>query len=460
MLAHLIRKELLDHLLSLRFAMACIICPVVVLSSVFVLTRDYRDASLDFRTNRLMHADQLNDVRFPHLLTSEGVLVDKPLNPMKVFFSGVAEGRHTASVRISAVAAPEVQASFEKNPVGLLFPVMDLTFVAGIIMSLMAIAFSYDAFSGEKDSGTLKVVLSDSVARDLLLISKWIGGCLALSAPFLLSVVLGLLITLLFPEIDLRQADWLSLGLAVAGTLAYLSTIFALGLFVSARTAMPSTSITVLLLVWVVMVLVYPNLAPRVAGLVQPTPSMQSVEAEKSRLRDEEQGKFIHEWRAYIGPAQEAGTPVEELLAKYKELESEMAERATSGRKRIEADFQRSMDEQVSLTRMLAKVSPAALFTVAVCDFSGTGVQEKANFREQLQRYSATWTEYAYSKFDAAIYEGEAELDTEDYPRFDYVTLPFEDRLRDTSIDMLILLLWNAVFLLLAWTSVTRYDVT
>ena len=47
MLGLLIRKELLDHLLSLRFAMACIICPVVVLSSVFVLARDFRDASFD-----------------------------------------------------------------------------------------------------------------------------------------------------------------------------------------------------------------------------------------------------------------------------------------------------------------------------------------------------------------------------------------------------------------------------
>ena len=62
MLALLIRKELLDHLLSLRFAMACIICPVVILSSVFVLARDYRDASQDYHTSRVMHGDQLEEV--------------------------------------------------------------------------------------------------------------------------------------------------------------------------------------------------------------------------------------------------------------------------------------------------------------------------------------------------------------------------------------------------------------
>lgn len=458
MLLLLIRKELLDHLLSLRFTMACIICPVVVLSSVFVLTRDYRDAALDFRTNRIMHADRLAALEFPHQLTGDGVMVDKPLNPMKVFFNGVGE-RQTATVRISAVAAPEMQASFEKNPVGLLFPIMDLTFVAGIIMSLLAIAFSYDAFSGEKDLGTLKVVLSYSVPRDLLLLSKWIGGYLALVAPFLLSVVLGLLVTLLFPEIDLREADWLSLAPSLAGALVYLSTIYALGLLVSARTSLPSTSITVLLLVWVAMVLTYPNLAPHVARLVRPAPTMQSVEAEKARLQEEEMGKFMGEWGPYIQAAQQNGTPVADMVATYQRLEGAMTARVNDGRKKIEDDFQRAMDQQVELTRTLAKLSPSALFTIAVCDFAGTGVQETGNFRQALRRYATRWTEYAYSKFDPAIYEGQKKLDTDDHPRFEYATMPFGERVGATSMDMLMLALWNAVFLLAAWVSVARYDV-
>ena len=156
MLLHLIQKELLDQLLSLRFTMACIICPVVILSSIFVLTRDYKDATQDYNTNLIMHGDQLDEVRLPHQLTEEGIMLDKPLNPMKVFFSGVEE-EHTVSVRVNGMAAPEFQYNFDKNPVSLLFPIMDLTFVAGIIMSLMAIAFSYDAISGEKELGTLKI---------------------------------------------------------------------------------------------------------------------------------------------------------------------------------------------------------------------------------------------------------------------------------------------------------------
>jgi len=104
MLALLIRKELLDHLLSLRFAMACIICPVVVLSGVVVLTRDYREARLDYNSNTVMHRNQLDEYDNPFNLVDDGVKVDKPLNPLKIFFRGVDE-EHTATVRISAIAA-------------------------------------------------------------------------------------------------------------------------------------------------------------------------------------------------------------------------------------------------------------------------------------------------------------------------------------------------------------------
>lgn len=458
MLALLIRKELLDQIRSLRFSMACIICPVVILSSVFVLARDYRDAAMDYHTNLVMHGNQLEQVRFPHLLTQNGYLVDTPLNPMKVFFSGV-DVEHTATVRVSGVSAPEVQSDLELNPVALMFPVMDLTFVAAIIMSLLAIAFSYDAFSGERESGTLKVLMSYSVPRDLLLLSKWIGGYLALIAPFLLAVLLGLSVSLLFPDLDLSSQDWSSLLLALVGVLVYLSAVYALGLLVSARTAQASTSITVLLLVWVLMVLVYPNLAPYVAGLLEPAPSMQSIEAEKRRLQDEEQGRFIQGFTTWVQAAEKRGAPVSEILAKYKEMESGMTERVRAGHGALDERFRTEMDEQIQLGRRIAMVSPAALFTVTVCDLAGTGVQEKGHFRAVLGRYADQWLTWAYGKFNPDIYEGKAKLDVTDRPVFRYAPQGLGERLGESAPDMLVLLVWNLVFLLLAHLALMRYDV-
>ena len=46
MLFHIVRKELLDQLLSLRFAIACVVCLVVFVLSSLVLARDYREANV------------------------------------------------------------------------------------------------------------------------------------------------------------------------------------------------------------------------------------------------------------------------------------------------------------------------------------------------------------------------------------------------------------------------------
>ena len=252
------RKELLEQLLSLRFAMACIICLVVVLSSTWVMTKEYKESLADYRTNVVLHK---NEIEESNDLIGDGIKIDKPLNPMQIFFKGLDQ-ELTATATVNAQSEPQFEANYEGNPVGLLFPPIDLLFFIGIVMSLLAIAFSYDAVAGEKELGTLKLLMSYSVPRDLVLLAKWIGGYLALVVPFIVAVLCGLVVLVLSPTVDLRSQDWGALGLIMFCALLYLAAIYSLGIFVSTRTQLASTSITVLLMVWVLGVLVVPNTAP------------------------------------------------------------------------------------------------------------------------------------------------------------------------------------------------------
>ena len=228
----LFRKELLEQLLSLRFAMACIICLVVVLSSTWVLTKEYKESLADYRTNVVLHK---NEIEESNDLVGDGIKIDKPLNPMQIFFKGLDQ-ELTATATVNAQSEPQFEASYEGNPVGLLFPPIDLLFFIGIVMSLLAIAFSYDAVAGEKEMGTLKLLMSYSIPRDLVLLAKWIGGYLALVAPFLVAVLCGLVVLVLSPTVELRSQDWGALGLILFCALLYLAAIYSLGIFVSTRT--------------------------------------------------------------------------------------------------------------------------------------------------------------------------------------------------------------------------------
>ena len=195
MLLHIVRKELLDQLRSLRFAIACAVCLLVMLLSSVVLTRDYGEALSTYNMNRVMHRNELEQ-RTQIRSVNEGMTVDRPLNLMNTMVRGLSQ-ELTESVKIQPGNRLDFPETWEGNPVLPLFPAVDFVFIVGVIVSLLALAFGYDAVSGEAESGVIKLLLSYSVPRDTVLLGKWIGGYLALVAPFTVSFLLSMLLLLL-----------------------------------------------------------------------------------------------------------------------------------------------------------------------------------------------------------------------------------------------------------------------
>ena len=117
-----------------------------------------------------------------------------------------------------------------------MFPLIDLTFIVAILLSLAALVFSYDAVCGEKEDGTLKLMLANGVPRSQIILGKILGGIATLLVPFLVSLSLGLIIILFNPRIGWRGADWGALGMdpGRARSLCY-PVFYGLGVFISAR---------------------------------------------------------------------------------------------------------------------------------------------------------------------------------------------------------------------------------
>ena len=457
MFFHLVRKELLEQLLSLRFAMACIICLVIVLSSAFVLARDYTEALADYRTNVIMHKKEIEDS--PHDLVWGGVKVDKPVNPMHIFFKGI-DHELTKSVKIGARTEAQFEADYERNPVNFLFPAIDLAVFIGIVMSLMAIAFSYDAVSGEKESGTLKLLMSYSVPRDLVLLAKWAGGYLALVAPFLLSMLSGLVVILSFEVAELQAQHWLALGLVFVVALLYLGAIYSLGVFISARTHMASTSITILLLIWVLVVLVIPNLAPYAATQFHPLRSIIMVDREKHAVEVEEGVKFETAWDAWREENTEVRRWGSTWATYHYSLRRDQMLKTMSGQRKINEQFQKEMDAQIRLAQYLSRISPLASFTYAVTDLAGTGIRGRSSFDDLLPDYRQEITKFGIDKYLELFATEEWDWDhynVEGYPKLESPESRLQDRVN--FLDILGLGVWAVVFFMGAYLSFLRYDV-
>ena len=475
MLLHIVRKELLDQLLSLRFAIACGVCLLVFLLSAVVLTRDYREAMSTYNMNRVMHRNELQQ-RTGVWSVNEGVTVDRPLNLMNTLVRGLSK-ELTESVRVQPGNRLDFPEGWEQNPVLPLFPPVDFVFIVGIILSLLALAFAYDTVSGEAETGVLKLLMSYSAPRDLVLLGKWLGGYLALIAPFTVSFVLALLVMLLFPDVEPDGESALALIALYGIALLYLGAVFSLGLLVSCRTRLASTSITVLLLLWVTLILAVPNMAPYVVSRLVPIPSAEEVDREKQALQQEQQREFrtiIQEEQKRLGRqnvwADEAVQ--ERLRAAGEEAQAEM--------QKIEDSFRGQVAGQTRISGILARMSPLTSFNLAAFDLAAAGIAQEERWVESLQAFGDTWQEYAAEKQRAfteylqsqraASTDGSVmftsedmaafnNVDLSDAPRFHFTHMSVSDRLAGIYIDLALLALWNVAFFMLAYLSFLRYEI-
>ena len=273
MFGTIVRKEILGHVLSFRFVVTLALLLVVVPVTTFVLTNDTLRRVSD---ESLRRAELETYMRtYAHFNRIGGVLqAAMPPIPFHALVRGLS-----ADVNL---------AEFDNDPLPVMFPLVDLVFVVTVLMSLAALIFAYDAVSGEKEDGTLKLMLANALPRPVVILAKIAGGGLSLLVPFLMSLTVGLLVVLVHPGVGWGGTDWAALGLITLGAVLYIMLFYALGVFVSARHHASSASIMTSLLVWVLAVLVVPNLSPYVASFFAPTPSRIQIEREAQRLGDTE----------------------------------------------------------------------------------------------------------------------------------------------------------------------------
>lgn len=483
MLRHIIRKEILEHMMSLRFAIACVLCFTVILAGLFVRGQEYLIAAGDYREESVALKYEQGNMRHPWQLVWRGNKVLQSPNPLKVFVRGVEEV-NSLSVRISAHQPPQLLTPDERDPLTYLFPTMDLVNFVGIIMSLLAIVFGHDAICGEKERGTLRLLLSYSVPRDRLLLGKWIGGYVSLAIPFLLSVVAGAAIVLVQSEASLTATEWIKLGAVCGLALLYIAAMYWMAVWVSCLTWRPATSVLVLATLWMVLVLAIPNLSPYVARALRPTRNPLEMEMTHSAIRRDIAKREVEDKMKEYDAAHGFGEKWWEKVdwSKWDE-ERERAERrnyeslkyaktanlaSLEAYARLDESFQRELDAQVSLSRWISRLSPFACFAMFAGEITDTGILAKSRFLDQLRAYQRTLAAYGHDEWlafsDYGIqHKGErrpwSEIRKKPVPDFVYVPAAGMDYLRGVAADAGIIIGLGICFFMLSYVSFLRYDV-
>ena len=259
MLITLIRRELLDNLMTFRFAAAMFITLLLVVANTAVLIKDYEKRLASYNTAVKTHRQQLRETK---TYSAGDIFVDRPPNPLSIFNVGL-DKRLGNQISIYHAFVPtlwDAWMSGSDNPFLNIFNTIDIVFIFEVVLSLMALMFAYDALAGERERGTLRLVLTHPLSRGHILLAKYIGAMLCLLMPLTLSLLLSLILLTTTASFSLGTPDFLRIGGLVISSLAYLSVFYLIGLLISAMTQRIGTALMISLFVWGVLVLVYSNM--------------------------------------------------------------------------------------------------------------------------------------------------------------------------------------------------------
>ena len=265
MLWLVIQREFVSNVLTSRFMIGFIVCLLSTAVAVFVQVDDYEKRLAGYNT-ALREAEI--EAREWDLYSKIKPKAHREPNPLSIFNVGTENfGANTVTVELGKpifeLSVPIWSAPTQKrgsdNPFLAMFLTIDVVFIFKIVLSALAILFAYNTISGEREDGTLKLVLSNSIPRDTVVFGKYLGGMLSLFPIVLVSLIVALLITLSSSVAAFDGNDIAHIVLIFGVSLLYVSTWYLLGLLLSVWTKTAATTLILSMFIWVILTSVHSN---------------------------------------------------------------------------------------------------------------------------------------------------------------------------------------------------------
>ncbi len=466
MIWNIARKEIHENILSLRFVLLLVLALTLVPASLYSSYQGYLTRLADEQQIERRNQDFLHSLRPTQLFTNANFTFDAywPPSVGSVYAAGLA-GSHPRHLLIGKYSV-EYGAPLEAPSALGLFGNIDFLFIVQFVFSLFAVLLSFDAITREKEQGTLRSILSNSVSRSALAAGKAVGGYITLALPLILAGLFGVVL-LAVGGLDVFTQGFLGSSAWIMGSsLLYVAVFFALGLLVSSMASTTYAALVVSLAIWLLAVVIAPRAASLVSQLARPVKSAQVVRFEKAASTNTIEREKGAELQRLWGPNEKAAAAGDQWMSVRQPVADRYAERISTALKEIEDDSRRETDAQQALGLWLARLSPAGALADFVAEMAGTGMQAERAFMASAERHRQVLSREFYSKvFQDVFPTGMIKMGTTDYaglkemqlPGFQYPRLSTRDRLR--AADIVILLGWVLVASCLTLVALARYDV-
>jgi len=476
MFSLLVERELKGILLSPKFTATFGVCSLLMLLSLFVGIEEYHHAVAQYET-----AIQLNDRELAGETSWWGIesKVYREPDPMQVFVSGVDYDVGRLSDISTWTEVKLKNSSYSDDSLFAIFRFVDFTFIVQIVLSLFAILFTYDAINGERESGTLKLALSNAVPRARYVLAKFVGAWLGLTIPVLIPILLAILVVLLI-GLPLDGDNWAKLATFLGVSILYFTFFIALGILVSALTRRSSVSFLILLVIWVSLVLIIPRAATMTAGQVVRVAGVAEIDAKKDRYstdrwlayrsarmrqRDEREAQMANMTEAQRTVFREANQ--QKWMEEEDDLrQTTLEEMAEYGRK-LDEDLNNQKAEMQAVAFSLSRFSPSSAYQIAAMNLAGTNIDVKTRYEQAMQAYRTAFTTFVNAKRQEERVQNRRRfgseqtepLDLTEMPRFQPPQYTYKEAIAPSVLDMGLLSLYSLLAFAGAFVAFLRYDV-
>ena len=272
------KKDFLLNLLSVRFIIGFVLCLLVIPFTIIVSVDNYENQVRVYKIEQAQADKELKECRVWSFVRP--TVVSEP-RPLSIFSTGIMNniGNKITVYFQDYPLFPEGHTNTRDNPLLNAFFSIDFVRVVAILISLLALVFSYDSITREREDGTMKLTFTGQVNRVSFLLGKLLGLLLTLLPILLFCYLLACLIILVNPDISFSVSDWSGLILLFLTSVIYMMVFLLLGMFISSRVTHSSSSIILSLLCWIWFLFLMPNIATYLSQSISKAPLYDNVQA-------------------------------------------------------------------------------------------------------------------------------------------------------------------------------------
>ena len=462
----IIKKELLEHFQTVQFIVLVVLSIILFSINGIIFVKKYKEQIS-------IYNEKVSEI-YNNPSTVRTTLFKKP--SQLIFLSEGGEKYQPKSYNLEPKARLRPHDSGPRNYKLPNVPELDWAFIIKVIFSLYAILLGYNAVSGEKEQGTLRQILSNSISRIEFLSAKYISMLLILLIPLVIGCILSLLIIGISIPSLFTLNNLIKISLMFFLSLIYLSLFAFLSLLFSSIIHRSSIVLLVLLAIWIIFAIIIPNTAGILAQRFSDIPSELQIAKRLKPTIEKEIWARIDEIREKIKRGE---------IKTEEEVKKEADRAFDEGQEKLMKYYQNyyeSMKQRTIKARNLACLSPTALFQYASENIAQTGIVREKQFLKDALQYSKVYDNYILKKVGKLIgssawrfgtyitingktisisspYPIEYQGDKSDFPKFVENNPSILANLKNALINFIGLILWNLILAVFAFVSFLNSDV-